>query len=248
MTDELTPQEKEAFDKLPRERMPAGLEARVVDAMRERGFLAGRRRTIVLSNARVAGLLAASVAVIIGAYSIGLHRGDGTRVLPPVETVRTNEFIREDAPAVAPELEVEPPAPGLVLQADRTAPEKKRQQVPSPADESRAEEPQMAGRVTEPKQEGEAPAKDAAEVGRDVAESAPTAPAPSVAFEKSALRFERDRAAHPASKTPLTFYLNGTPVIVEAPDSVRVTQDEQGRMLIIYTSDGVIRIRLADDN
>lgn len=250
MTDELTPQEKEAFDKLPRERMPAGLEERVVGAMRERGILAGRRRTIVLSNARVVGLLAASVAVIIGAYSIGLHRGDGTRVLPPVETARTNEFVREDAPPSAPELEVAPPASGLIPETDRTVTEKKRQQAQAPADEARAEEPHMAGRAAESKQEGEAPAKDAAEVGRDVAESAPTEPAPSVAFEKSALRARatQDRAAPPASATPLTFYLNGTPVIVEAPDSVRVTRDEQGRMLIIYTSDGIIRIRLADDN
>jgi hypothetical protein len=42
--------------------------------------------------------------------------------------------------------------------------------------------------------------------------------------------------------------LNGSPVVVEAPDSVRITRDEQGRMLIIYTSDGIIRIRMADDN
>jgi hypothetical protein len=33
---------------------------------------------------------------------------------------------------------------------------------------------------------------------------------------------------------------------VDAPDSLRIVRDEHGRSLLIYTSDGVIRIRLAD--
>ena len=49
------------------------------------------------------------------------------------------------------------------------------------------------------------------------------------------------------SSRPLTFALNGQTVIVEAPDSVRVVKDDRGRMLLIYTSDGIIRIRLADN-
>jgi hypothetical protein len=44
----------------------------------------------------------------------------------------------------------------------------------------------------------------------------------------------------------ITYQLDGKTVFVEAPDSVRVVEDEQGRMLLIYTSDGIIRIRLAD--
>jgi hypothetical protein len=48
------------------------------------------------------------------------------------------------------------------------------------------------------------------------------------------------------ARQQLTFVLDGSPLTVEA-DSVRVTEDEQGRMLIIYTPDGIIRIRLADD-
>ena len=76
MSDELTPEETEALKNLPRERMPVGLEGRVVDAMREHGFLAKRRRAIVLTNTRAAGVLAAGVALLIGAYSIGLHRGN----------------------------------------------------------------------------------------------------------------------------------------------------------------------------
>ncbi len=59
MSDELTPEERKAIDSLPRERMPAGLEGRVVDAMRDHGFLAKRRRLIMLTNTRAAGVLAA---------------------------------------------------------------------------------------------------------------------------------------------------------------------------------------------
>jgi len=87
MTDELTPHEKELLKGLPRERMPVGLEGRVVEAMREHGFLAKRRRAIVITNSRVAGLLAACVALMIGAYSIGLHRGGGDQVIPAVTKV-----------------------------------------------------------------------------------------------------------------------------------------------------------------
>ena len=75
MTEEWTPEERKALDELPRERMPAGLEGRVVDAMRERGLLAKRRHVIELTRGRAAAVLAAGVAFIMGAYSIGLHRG-----------------------------------------------------------------------------------------------------------------------------------------------------------------------------
>ena len=99
MSDELTPEERKAIDSLPRERMPAGLEGRVVDAMRDHGFLAKRRRMIMLTNTRAAGVLAAGVALIVGAYSFGLHRGgaeDARRVLtklgvPPSSSVAPNE-------------------------------------------------------------------------------------------------------------------------------------------------------------
>jgi hypothetical protein len=43
----------------------------------------------------------------------------------------------------------------------------------------------------------------------------------------------------------LTFLLNGVPVTVEA-DSARVVEDERGRILIVYTPDGIMRLRLAD--
>src|SRR5678815_1058426 len=75
--DELTPEEREALAHLPRERTPsAGLEDRVVAAMREHGHLTRKpARVIRLTTSRVAGLLAACLVLMIGAYSIGLHRG-----------------------------------------------------------------------------------------------------------------------------------------------------------------------------
>jgi len=75
--DDLTPEEREALSSLPRERTPsAGLEDRVVAAMREHGHIARKpARVIRLTTSRVAGLLAACVVLVIGAYSIGLNRG-----------------------------------------------------------------------------------------------------------------------------------------------------------------------------
>jgi hypothetical protein len=116
MTDELTPQEREALQGLPRERMPsAALEERVVGAMRARGFVAARpSRVVRITNSRVAGLLAACIVLIVGAYAIGLHRGGDNPVLRSVElpqsdvvsipesselgaTAQKNETIREPA-------------------------------------------------------------------------------------------------------------------------------------------------------
>ena len=96
--DELTPEEREALAHLPRERMPsAGLEDRVVAAMRERGHLSRKpARVIRLSTSRGAGLLAACLVLMIGAYSIGLRRGVNDEVLKNVEP-RENQFARESA-------------------------------------------------------------------------------------------------------------------------------------------------------
>ena len=50
------------------------------------------------------------------------------------------------------------------------------------------------------------------------------------------------------STPPMVFLLGGTRLSVEAPDSVRVVQDGRGQMLLIYTSDGVIRVRVTGGN
>ncbi len=49
-----------------------------------------------------------------------------------------------------------------------------------------------------------------------------------------------------AVQRPLTFVLNGKTVILDVPDNVRVVEDEQGKVLLVYTSDGIIRIRVTD--
>ena len=73
MTDDLTPYEKEIMDKLPKERVPSGrLEGRVVDTLRARGILHRRTRgQFVSTRSRIAGVLAASIALIAGGFAIG---------------------------------------------------------------------------------------------------------------------------------------------------------------------------------
>jgi hypothetical protein len=303
MTDELTPQEKEALKNLPRERMPLGLEARVVEAMREKGFLEKQHRTIEITNSRVAGLLAACVALMIGAYSIGLHRGGGDGVLPSVATLE-----REDrGPVGSPVSDAPEKKSAGRLSGDeedqRPEPERKADERPT-GGVAEAEKP-ASTEVTETKatvsperrekveatfedaDRIEQPAEDAdkVDISRSKVEAAKptTPPTPSVekkeadrvrhveaeglaagepkgalqpTQETSARQDASFQAARPAqsgfeseavvSTPPLTFILNGKRVLVEAPDSVRVVQDERGRVLVIYTSDGIIRIRLGD--
>jgi type IV secretory pathway VirB10-like protein len=274
MTDELTPEEKEALKSLPRERMPAGLEGRVVNAMREHGFLEKPRRVIAVTNSRLAGLLAACVALMIGAYSIGLHRGGGEQVLPTVTTTEQDRLAREEPVASEPEKKAHETLSDEATEAPtptpppETAPVKQKEEPPAPqvkeeppAPEEKAPAPKAqaeADQVTHKKtldvqvdeeavvndrqvaaqEEGQAVVRDKAlaATGRETTTSQPQ--------EKTAPR----AMFSDLSKGALTFMLNGRPVVVEAPDSVRVVEDRRGRMLLIYTSDGVIRIRLPDDN
>jgi len=268
MTDELTPEEKEALGNLPRERMPVGLEARVVEAMREHGFLEKRRRTIVLTGGRVAGLVAASVALVIGAYSIGLHRGGGETVVPPAAKLMEAERAPVDRAAKTPPAREEK-AEGITDNEAREAAEpavaEAEQQV---APESRTEagkkdilesrEEKLAAPRTRPVSEDEARAEQTwqarpDEEARAQAQREATAPpaAKTLAPEPAAKDAGRSRmmtfdAAPRVKKQSFTFLLNGTPLTVEA-DSVRVNEDERGRILHIYTPDGVIRLRLAGD-
>ena len=53
-------------------------------------------------------------------------------------------------------------------------------------------------------------------------------------------------ALQEAVQRPLTFHLNGKTVVLDVPENVRVVEDEQGKVLLIYTSDGIIRIRVTD--
>ncbi|HEX5131625.1 MAG TPA: hypothetical protein VFX92_03960 [Candidatus Krumholzibacteria bacterium] len=259
MSDELTPEERKALDGLPRERMPAGLEDRVVGAMREHGFLEKRRRMIVLSNARVAGLVAACMALVIGAYSVGLNRGNRAGVIPMAETLlrekseqasprvptgKDNAFRDEDLAAS------EAPREDVVA----SPPARQMADVPEPAvtDEARHDLPAPGGYV-ESKEKLEAPVPA---VSTDLGKSAPAAGVPALAEKKAVpaaalnesaarSRVQQDLAG-PGLAT-LTFMVNGSPVVVEFPDSLRVEQGPDGRILLIYTSDGVIRIQLGDE-
>jgi hypothetical protein len=245
--------------------MPAGLEEKVTHAMRERGFLEKRRRTIALTNGRMAGLVAACVALVIGGYSIGLYRGGGSGVLPvtPAIEVRNDGHAlgssnaalekKEEAPRNAPveqPVAAEPPAA-------QSTPEKDAPTQSAPVD---AVKPDVASgarsdeRFRQVEFDEDRPAQ--ALQAEPAPATVPTLEAP--VREKSAAKAMRDESARrvqaqpstmspQASKPSLTYMLNGTPVVIDAPDSVRVTQDERGRMLIIYTSDGIIRIRMADD-
>lgn len=244
MSDELTPEEREALDSLPRERMPAGLEARVVEAMREHGFLAKRRRAIELTNGRVAGVLAAGVALVIGAYSIGWQRG-GNAVLLPATTVQQEDRYREGMPQE--DGASKPTTPGAekkdeaaaIADADALANAKSWSEAPVASPVVRSDEA-VVNRAREIAAKSEA----LSSAPREPAAS----PAPSaLSSQATAKRSDQPQrmALAEAPKTHLTILLDGVPMEVEA-DSARVSRDERGRILIIYTSDGTFRIRLAE--
>ena len=70
--EDLTPEEQRALDTLPREKMPsAGLEERVVGSLRSRGVLSRRRRSFELTRPRMVAAVAASIALMIGGFSVG---------------------------------------------------------------------------------------------------------------------------------------------------------------------------------
>jgi hypothetical protein len=82
--DELTPAEREALDSLPRERTPSALlQDRVVKTLRTRGFLRPTEsRTVVLTGWRLAGAVAASLALLLGGFVLGRWSG-GTEQSQP---------------------------------------------------------------------------------------------------------------------------------------------------------------------
>jgi hypothetical protein len=260
MTDELTPEEREALKSLPRERTPsAGLEDRVVAAMRQHGVLARKpARVIRITSTRVAGLLAACLVLMVGAYSIGLHRGVDNNVLKNIEASGSNvsgfsgreedtglkppaseeSVARQDAPMSIPldipesrardEGTLKGDAPPLEWKLKST-------QLMVPKDAKKQERRPRENEVNE----------SAAGTSSDQLSSSATPPAPA-ARTAAPMQLQSKAATEGLMKRSRTFVLNGGTLIVDAPDSVRVVQDAQGRTLLIYTSDGIIRIRLAD--
>lgn len=74
---ELTPSEKRAMETLPRDRIPnAEWEDRMVDVLRSRGaFERPRRRVIELTARRIAIVVAASLALLVGGFALGQRVG-----------------------------------------------------------------------------------------------------------------------------------------------------------------------------
>jgi hypothetical protein len=256
--DELTPEEREAMARLPRERMPsAGLEDRVVAAMRERGHLVRKpARVIRLTTSRVAGLLAACLVLMIGAYSIGIHNGVNNEVLKNVTPPNTTELSRESVRHE--ELGTPPPMLLGKTQSEETSPAREPEaqfiEKQAPPFEPKLNVPQIAV-AKDLKKEKRAKAdrvNDAmTESFSDRLSSQEEKPAPATDLSApSSPPMQAQTRAGSAKKTGIwnsrTFAVNGGTLIVDAPDSVRVEADEQGRMLLIYTSDGIIRVRLAD--
>jgi hypothetical protein len=275
MTDELTPEERDALKDLPRERAPsAGLEDRVVAAMRDRGHLVARKpaRVIRITSTRMVGLLAACAVLVIGAYSIGLYRGVDRSVLTNIEPrgdantsgfaerssassresgagVRppasgTESAARSDAQPATQPLPVRSPSARDEDLAKRNAPplEWKLDAVPlvAPKDakkEKAVKEDDVANNMAQTFSD-QLSSKKAAAPPPAAAAAAP-APAPARAQLQSG-------AVAESAKPSRSFALKGGTLMVDAPDSVRVVQDAEGRTLLIYTSEGIIRIRLAD--
>ena len=77
MDDELTPQERAAFDALPREREPSRLlEERTVRALRERGLVhasTAGRRGLRFPAAWITGAIAAGIALFLGGLATGQY-------------------------------------------------------------------------------------------------------------------------------------------------------------------------------
>jgi len=258
MNDDLTPEEREALESLPRERTPPpGLEDRVVAAMRDHGHLARKpARVIRITSTRVAGLLAACLVLMVGAYSIGLRSGVDNNVLKNIEPSGRNLSTnagRED------EIGVQPPA-SEERPARQDAPASMPEPVNEPLvrDEGNLKIPPLEWKLKttqlvvpkdEKKQEQSAKENEATESTRGasadrLASSAtPSAPA---AGAPAQVKLQSNAVAEGLMKKSRTFALNGGTLVVDAPDSVRVVQDAQGRTLLIYTSDGIIRVRLAD--
>jgi hypothetical protein len=275
MTDELTPEERDALRQLPRERMPsAALEERVVGAMRERGILATKPRgkVVRLTTGRVAGLLAASVVLVAGSYYIG-HRGVGDDVIRRAEpqAPATTTMLQTDDAASAVERSV-PASPKRTDEAPSTPADASRKlkapeslSAPAPAAPAApAELRQMA----EAKKELEWSLKDADDAAGKADARSPetvqeTAREEIAAQSTDELRARESTAnqspppaaqSFSASPSPESaageqperaYRLGSASLTVDAPESIEVTEDVENTSLVINSSGTLVRIRPA---
>ena len=120
----------------------------------------------------------------------------------------------------------------------------------------RPEEPARKSAPPESRTESPADAKKKNQVAEETRELAHTPESTDLRKDEPAQRANQPAApaaqmfaqesVAPSTVLQRTFQIGGTTFIVDAPDSVRIVEDAAGRMILIYTSDGLIRIRLAD--
>ncbi|HET6347481.1 MAG TPA: hypothetical protein VFH88_00205, partial [Candidatus Krumholzibacteria bacterium] len=238
--------------------------------MRERGFIApagtraARGRLVHLTSSRVAGLLAACIVLMVGAYTIGVRHGENPVLRGVVEPQRQPLHVVEERPGIAaPRLDELKTAPADNEPAAQKPAGGVAQPVSSASNsaitESFTDRAEISARASK---DAEAPRKS--DVPQSPAASGALAAGKVEAGNVATMEKKQTTAMMPAPAPALramqptesmqsttvgqhSFVINGTAFIVDAPDSVRVIQDAQGRVLLIYTSDGIIRIRLADE-
>jgi len=91
--NDLTPEEKKAFESLPKERqLSPFLEERTVQALRKRGILRAKKRFFIeFTPFRLAGAVAASLILIIGVFYMGyLTRSPSSEVTVPDQFENTD--------------------------------------------------------------------------------------------------------------------------------------------------------------
>ena len=109
---ELTAAEKEALEKLPRERVPNPmLEDRVIGALRQRGVLAQTRsRVIEITPRRIVAALAACLVLLAGGFVLGqwtgVHReADDQQTAPGIANISLAAQVQQAGSAYVTALE-----------------------------------------------------------------------------------------------------------------------------------------------
>jgi type IV secretory pathway TrbD component len=104
--DDLTPEERKAFEQLPKEKAPSDiLEERTVQALQQEGLLRPQRqRTIEITSGRLASLVAACFALVVVGFGLGRWTVavTGPRISPETQTLSASDT---DAPARSPHVE-----------------------------------------------------------------------------------------------------------------------------------------------
>ena len=108
----LTAAEKEALEKLPRERFPSeALEDRVVGALRDRGILAQPRgRVIEVTPGRIVAALAACLVLVAGGFAFGQwvstrQVADDELILPEISNISVAAQVQQAGSAYVIALE-----------------------------------------------------------------------------------------------------------------------------------------------